>query len=52
MHYAKAAAAGYKGGLTETPSVGSFCCAKFIQDDTWYRVVVTEVKTLENKPGK
>ena len=44
MHYAKMAAAGYKGGLITAPDVGDFCCAKFTQDDTWYRVLVTGVK--------
>ena len=44
MHYAKMAAAGYKGGLVTAPDVGDFCCAKFTQDDTWYRVLVTGVK--------
>lgn len=38
------AAAGYKGGLITAPDVGDFCCAKFTQDDTWYRVLVTGVK--------
>ena len=27
MHYAKMAAAGYKGGLITAPDVGDFCCA-------------------------
>ena len=44
MHYAKLAAAGYKGGLSLPPSVGDFCCAKFTQDDTWYRVLVTAIE--------
>ena len=44
MHYAKMAAAGYKGGLVTAPDVGDFCCAKFTQDDTWYRVLVTAVE--------
>ena len=44
MHYAKMAAAGYKGGLITAPDIGDFCCAKFTQDDTWYRVLVTGVK--------
>ena len=47
MHYAKMAAAGYKGGLVTAPAVGDFCCAKFIQDDTWYRVLVTSVEESE-----
>lgn len=44
MHYAKLASAGYKGGLSLPPSVGDFCCAKFTQDDTWYRVLVTAIE--------
>ena len=52
FYYAKAAAAGYKGGLTEAPSAGSFCCAKFSADDTWYRVVVAAVHAQENNPRK
>ena len=44
MHYAKLASAGYKGGLGTIPTIGNFCCAKFIQDDTWYRVLVTAVE--------
>lgn len=44
MHYAKLGAAGYKGGLLEPPAKGDFCCAKFAQDDTWYRVQVVAVE--------
>lgn len=44
MHYAKLASAGYKGGLGTVPTKGDFCCAKFTQDDTWYRVLVTAVE--------
>lgn len=47
MHYAKLAAAGYKGGLATAPVTGDFCCAKFTQDDTWYRVLVTAVEESE-----
>ena len=44
MHYAKLGAAGYKGGLLVPPAKGDFCCAKFAQDDTWYRVQVVAVE--------
>ena len=47
MHYAKLASTGYKGGLTTVPTMGDFCCAKFTQDDTWYRVLVTAVEEYD-----
>ena len=47
MHYAKLAAAGYKGGLISAPAMGDFCCAKFSQDDTWYRALVTAVEEAD-----
>lgn len=50
MHYAKLAAAGYKGGLATAPAMGDFCCAKFTQDDTWYRVLVTAVEESDKGP--
>lgn len=43
MHYARLGAAGYKGGLAIAPAKGDFCCAKFSEDDTWYRVQVIAV---------
>ena len=43
MHYARLGAAGYKGGLAIAPAMGDFCCAKFSEDDTWYRVQVIAV---------
>ena len=43
MHYAKVAGTGYKGGLKEAPRKGGFYCGKLTHDDTWYRVLVTEV---------
>ncbi|XP_068758689.1 uncharacterized protein [Montipora capricornis] len=43
MHYARLGAAGYKGSLAIAPAKGDFCCAKFSEDDTWYRVQVIAV---------
>ncbi|XP_074608990.1 uncharacterized protein LOC141863372 isoform X2 [Acropora palmata] len=50
MHYAKLGAAGYKGGLAVPPAKGDFCCAKFAQDDTWYRVQVVDVEESQTGP--
>ena len=47
LHFSKQASQGYKGGISNIPDVGSYCCAKSPSDQTWYRAQILGVKTMD-----
>ena len=47
LHFMKQATQGYKGGISNIPSIGCYCCAKSPDDDTWYRAKITSVQAVE-----
>ena len=47
LHFSRQASQGYKGGISNVPNVGMYCCAKSPLDQTWYRAHIKAVKTVE-----
>eukprot|EP00794_Sanderia_malayensis_P006037 gene6037-6738_t len=47
LHFSREASQGYKGGISNIPSVGMYCCAKSPIDSTWYRAQTKRIIAVE-----